>query len=270
MPQHRVQFQPDPSMVEFMSLYGKREKCEAALMLRRWPQGIVCPRCGGKGARRSFKRGNHTYWQCAKCPRQSTVLAGTIFEHTRLPRNSWFLAMHLLTLARSNVSALELKRHLGISYPSAWLLKQTLMEVMRRKEADRRLSWRVELDDAYLGTQRSGGKAGRGSENKDPFIIAVETKEDRKPHLVCLSRQPFTKQAMDGFVGRSLSLPLALYSDGLGCFSAVQGAGIVHHRFVTGGRKKSTEVAELNTCNVVPSNLKTAIAGTYHAFKFGK
>ena len=103
-----------------------------------------------------------------------------------------------------------------------------------------------------------------------PFIIAVQTTEDREPHLVCFSQQPFTKQAMDDFIGRSLSLPLAVCSDGLGCFTAVQGTGIVHHRIVTGGGKKSTEIPQLVACNTILGNLKTALAGTYHAFKFAK
>ena len=46
----------------------------------------------------------------------------------------WFLAMHLMTQAKNNVSALELKRHLGMSYPTAWLLKHKIMQVMANRE----------------------------------------------------------------------------------------------------------------------------------------
>jgi hypothetical protein len=47
------------------------------------------------------------------------VIPGTIFEATQLPLTVWFLAMHLLAQSKNNVSALELKRHLGVSYPTA-------------------------------------------------------------------------------------------------------------------------------------------------------
>ena len=47
------------------------------------------------------------------CREQTTVTSGTVFRATKLPLTSWFLAMHLLTQAKNNVSALELKRHLG-------------------------------------------------------------------------------------------------------------------------------------------------------------
>ena len=97
--------------------------------------------------------------------------------------------MQLLTQAKNNVSALELTRQLGVSYPTAWLMKHKLLEVMRQREDSRQLTGRVEIDDAYLGGQRSGGKAGRGSENKIPFVAAVQTTEDGKAHLVCLSQR---------------------------------------------------------------------------------
>jgi hypothetical protein len=82
-----------------------------------------------------------------------------LFESSRLPLPKWFLAVHLITQAKNSVSALELMRHLGVSYPTAWLVKHKLMEVMRLREDGRRLTGRVEIDDAYLGGELSGGKA---------------------------------------------------------------------------------------------------------------
>ena len=96
-----------------------------------------------------------------------------IFEATKLPLSRWFLAMHLLTRSKNNVAALELMRHLGVCYKTVWLMKHKLMEVMRVREDTRQLDGRVEIDDADLGGERSGGKSGRGSENKVPFVAAV-------------------------------------------------------------------------------------------------
>ncbi len=269
MPQNRVQFQRGLSIAEFMDRYGTEEKCEAAVAGWRWGGGFVCQKCGGP-ARSRFKRNERSYWQCAKCPHQSSVLAGTIFASTKLPLTRWFLAMHLLTQAKNNVSALELKRHLGISYPSAWLMKHKLMAVMRLADEGLRLTGRVEIDDAYLGGRRSGGKTGRGSENKVPFLIALQTTEDFKPHLVCFSQQTFTKEAMERFAAKSLALPLTLFSDGLSCFTAVQGTGVVHRRIVTGGGKEAVELPQFLAVNTVLGNFKTALSGTYHSVKFAK
>jgi len=78
------------------------------------------------------------------------VTCGTIFQSTKRPLTTWFLAMHLLAQAKNNVSALELKRHLGVRYKTAWLIKHKLMEVMREREESRQLDGRVAIDDAYL------------------------------------------------------------------------------------------------------------------------
>jgi hypothetical protein len=101
-------------------------------------------------------------------------MAGTIFAATKLPLTVWFLAMHLLTQAKNNVAALELMRHLGVCYRTAWLVKQKLLQVMVEREAERVLAGRIEIDDAYLGGEHAG-RPGRGSENKIPFVLAVET-----------------------------------------------------------------------------------------------
>ena len=211
-----------------MSLYGTDEQCEAALIARRWPRGFECPRCGVCLARTSFERQGRRYWQCARCQYQCSVLSGTIFESSKLPLTSWFLAMQLLTQSTTNVSALELKRHLGVCCRTAWLVKHKILEGMRLAEADRQLTGRVEIDDAYLGGEHSGGKAGRGSENKVPIVAAVQTTEDGLLHLACLSPRPFTNKAMEEFLARHTALPLTLVSDGLNCFQVAASAGAVH------------------------------------------
>jgi hypothetical protein len=267
MPMNRVQFQRGLSMAEFMEQYGTDAQCEAALVAARWPQGFACPACGGSPSC-SFRRQGRPYWQCASCRYQCSAISGTIFESTKLPLTRWFLAMHLLTQAKNNVSALELKRHLGVSYPTAWLVKHKLMEVMRLREDTRQLSGRVEIDDAYLGGECSDGTTGRGSTNKVPFIAAVQTTEDGKPVLACFAQGPFTKQAVEEFAARSLARPLTVVSDGLGCFTAMAAAG-VHERIITGS-KVSAKLPQFQAVNTVLSNLKTAMAGTYHAVKFAK
>ena len=270
MPMNRVQFQPGLSMRKFLSLYGTEELCEAALIARRWPRGFECPRCGVCDARTSFQRQGRRYWQCAGCQYQCSVLSGTIFEASKLPLTSWFLAMQLLTQSKTNVSALELKRHLGVCYRSAWLVKHKILEGMRLAEADRQLTGRVEIDDAYLGGERSGGKTGRGSENKVPFVAAVQTTEGGQPHLACLSPQPFTNAAMEDFMARHTVLPLTLVSDGLNCFQVATSAGAVHDREITGGGKASVLNEKFKAVNTLIGNVKTALTGTYHAVKFAK
>ncbi len=269
MAMNRVQLQPGLSMVEFMDLYGSDVKCEAAVIESRWPGGFTCPSCGC-GPSSSFRREGRLYFQCTACRHQCSVISGTIFEATKLPLSRWFLAMHLLTQSKNNVAALELKRHLGVCYKTAWLIKHKLMEVMRVREDGRQLDGRVEIDDAYLGGERSGGKAGRGSENKVPFVAAVQTTPDGQPQFVCLRQQPFTHEEVAVFAARSIAPSATVVSDGLWCFGAVQIVGAEHERVVTGGGKASAELPQFRAVNTVLGNLKRALSGTYHAFNFAK
>ena len=269
MAMNKVQFQPGLSMTGFMDLYGSDGKCEAALIESRWPDGFSCPSCSCS-QHSSFRREGRWYFQCTGCRHPCSTIGGTIFEATKLALTRWFLAMHLLTQSKNNVAALELKRHLGVCYKTAWLIKHKLMEVMRVREEGRQLDARVEIDDAYLGGERAGGKVGRGSENKVPFIAAVQTTPDGQPQFMCLRQQPFTGEEVAIFAARSIAPSATVISDGLWCFGAVQIVGAAHERVVTAGGKASTALPQLRAVNTVLGNLKRALGGTYHAFDFAK
>ena len=166
MPMNRIQFQAGLSLAEFLALYGTEAQCEVVLAQARWPAGFQCPRCRCE-RHCVLERNGHKLWQCYRCHHQPTLVAGTVFEATKLPLTKWFLAMFLITQAKNNISALSLKRQLGVSYPTAWLVKHKLMDVMAQRECRRELAGRVEMDDAYLGGERTG-KRGRGAIGRWP------------------------------------------------------------------------------------------------------
>ena len=196
MPINKIQFQPGLSLPDFFAQFGTEAQCEKALEKTRWPSGFVCPGCGGS-KHSLLHRDGEKLWQCSACRKQTSLTAGTIFESTRLPLRLWFLGIYHLSQPKNNVSALELKRLLGINYKAAWRMKHKLMQVMDEREADRVLGERVEVDDAYLGGVHSG-IVGRGAEGKVPFVIAVQTTEDEwRPWYVRLDPLAgFTKKAL--------------------------------------------------------------------------
>ncbi len=79
------------------------------------------------------------------------------------------------------MTALALKRNLGMSYPTAWLLNQKINIAMIRGEATQLLGGPVQLDYAYLGGARGGGKPGRGSDNTTHFVAAVSMNNTDHP-----------------------------------------------------------------------------------------
>ena len=268
---HQVQMQSGLSMVEFMRDYGTEAQCEQVLAASRWPGGFACPTCRCR-LHTSFQRADRGYWQCQRCHHQTTVTAGTIFDSTQLALTVWFLAMHLLTQAKNNVSALELRRQLGVSWRTAWRLKHKLMQVMAERESKRQLSGRVEIDDAYLGGERAGepGKRGRGSPHKIPFVMAVSTTDDRKPHQVVIHCMPLTSEAVRDWANESLSADTQAVSDGLSAFRALRAEVESHLAIVTGSGRASAEHPQFRWVNILLGNLKNALTGTYHAFKFAQ
>jgi hypothetical protein len=179
--------------------------------------------------------------------------------------------MFFLTQNKNNVAILELRRLIGISYRAAWRLKHKLMQVMYEREQTTVLSERIEVDDAYLGGELPGGKVGRGSENKVPFIAAVQTNKQGHPlYAVFSTVKSFCREEVELWARRSLVPSSLVVSDGLWCFQAVEAAGCFHQREVVGKERKSTSMECFRWINTVLGNLKNAITGTYHAFDFDK
>lgn len=266
---NRIQFQRGLSMPEFLKLYGTESQCETALEEARWPEGFVCPCCGEK-TYSVFKVGSHNLYQCKACRHQTSLIAGTLFHKTKLPLSTWFMAIYLISQAKTGLSALALKRYLGVSYPTAWLIHHKLMAAMAEREDQYLLNGQIQVDDAYLGGERTGGKAGRGSENKVPFIAAISLDDQGHPRYVKLTPVTgFTLKAVAAWAQERLMPDCYVYSDGLACFSGVTAAGCHHHVIVNGGRKPA-ELPEFLWINTVLGNLKTSLGGCYHAFKFSK
>ena len=148
-------------------------------------------------------------------------------------------------------------------------MKHKLLQVMVEREAHRVLTGRVEIDDAYLGGERPG-KPGRGSENKIPFVVAVQTTDDGQPVVARMNRIAFTKDAIQAWAHTALAAAAHVISDALHCFKAVAGEVASHTAIVVGSGRQAVTRPEFRRVNTVLSNLKTAISGTYHAFKFAK
>ena len=134
MAMNRVQFQSGMSLFELFEQFGTEAQCEAALERARWPQGFRCPRCGGAAHCVLRVRARKTF-QCNLCHHQSSLIAATLFEGTKLALRVWFLAIYLISQAKTGLSALALKRDLGVSYPTAWLMHHKLRQAMVTREA---------------------------------------------------------------------------------------------------------------------------------------
>lgn len=265
-----VQFQKGLSLTEFQARYGTEAGCEQALETSRWPAGFCCPKCGQRAHRR-FRRQSRLYLECTECHHQTSLIANTIFASSKLTLRLWFQAIYVLTQTKNNVAALELKRHLGVCYRTAWRLKHKLMQVMQSREEGRTLSGLIQMDDAYLGGERMGGKAGRGSENKQAFVIAVSTTTDHRPlRVVIRTVSSFTTAAMTRFYTHHVVSGSDVYSDGLASFAVAEQHDLAHSVIKAQSPRTAAKIPAMRWVNTVLSNVKRSLDGTYHAIKFKK
>lgn len=268
MSTNRIQFQPGVSLTAFFQRFGTRAQCQLALFDMRWPNGFACPKCASSEFSR-HERGTRLLLQCCQCRRQTSLTAGTVFDASKLPLTTWFLAIHLLTQSKTGMSALQLMRDLGVSYRSAWLLKHKLMQVMLGQERERKLETLVQIDDVFVGGERQGGGRGRVAPNKVRVVAAVQTTGKGKALLTRLDVVPnWQKSTIARWAAKALSAGTHVVSDGLATFTAVKDAGFTHEPVIVSSTGKAAgQHPRFLAVNTTLGNLKTWIASTFKGFK---
>ena len=133
--------------VQFLDWFHSEQACREYLEKLRWPDGLVCPKCG---VITQVDRSSRARLICPACRHQATVTAGTIFDKTRTELRVWFAAIWYITNQKHGVSALGLQRVLGLgSYETAWTMLHRLRRAMVRPDRDL-LAGEVEVDETYL------------------------------------------------------------------------------------------------------------------------
>lgn len=162
--------------------------------------------------------------------------------------------------------------HLGVSYRTAWLVKHKLMAVMFEQERDRRFEGVVQVDDAFLGGERTGGKRGRGSENKVPLIAAAQTTGDGQAIYVRLDVLPDWKvPTVARWAVKALMPSTHVVGDGLASFVGVKSAACSHEPIIhnSGTAKANVQHARFMAINTLLGNLKMWMNTTFRGSKTG-
>jgi len=156
------------------------EAARAYLESIRWPNGPVCPHCGG------FERINKLHgkshrpglYKCYDCRSQFTVTVGTLFERSRIPLHKWFQAVYFLCSSKKGMSSHQLHRMLEVTYKTAWFMTHRIREAMRDGTLAEKMGaggGAVEVDETFWGNKKPRGqKKGRGYAHKEKILSLVE------------------------------------------------------------------------------------------------
>lgn len=145
-----------------------------------WPEGPICPHCGGIERISAIKPNPAKKVRiglkfCGQCRRQFTVRVGTIFEDSHLPMTKWLQAIYLICTSKKGISAHQLHRTLEITYKSAWFLAHRVREAMRSGD----LSpfgfggGIVEVDETFIGRIK-GAPRKRAFHHKMKVLALVD------------------------------------------------------------------------------------------------
>lgn len=156
---------------------------------RVWPEGPVCPHCGGverisKMQGKSTRMGLHKCYQCRK---PFTVRMGTIFESSKVPLHVWLQAMYLIAGSKKGISSNQLARTLGLTVKTAWFLSHRIREAMREGGLAPfgTGGGAVEVDETYIGRKAGAGnpKGGWGHKMTVLGLVDRETGRSRLFHV---------------------------------------------------------------------------------------
>jgi transposase-like protein len=144
---------------------------------RIWPEGPVCPHCGGV-ERISLMGGKSTrvgLYKCYQCRKPFTVKIGTIFEASHVALNIWLQAMYLIAGSKKGISSNQLHRILGVTLKTAWFMSHRIREAMQTDEAWPMggLGAVVEADETFIGRE-AGKKVNKGFWHKMKVVALVE------------------------------------------------------------------------------------------------
>ncbi len=139
------------TLQQAIKCYSDIDVCQRELVAARWPDGVVCPTCGG---RKVGYLANQRRWQCAErhSRRQFSVKVGTIFEDSPIGLDKWFVAIWLIGSAKNGISSYEIHRAIGVTQKSAWFMLHRIRLAMQTQSFDK-MGGTVEVDETFIGAK---------------------------------------------------------------------------------------------------------------------
>jgi transposase-like protein len=248
----------DLPITKFQEKFGTEEACREHLFQKKWPKGFICPRCGHV---EYYLVERNNLYQCAKCKKQTSLTAGTLLHRTHLPLTKWFWAIYLISRDKRGCSALTLKNMIQVSYPTAWLLFQKIRSAMAAKERDYILNGIVVIDDAYYGGVIENKKRGRGTEQAK-VLVSISLNKMGAPLFAKMKVvEDLKSETVATIVSEMIEKGSVLRSDSYNSLATLKD---YVHEIVVASKDKEQAKTILKWANVIISNSKAYILGTYH------
>jgi transposase-like protein len=271
--------QEPTTLQEAILYFSDPVNCREYLVVRRWPDGVTCPRCGSKDVLFLEK---YNRWHCREkhAAPQFTLKTGTIFEDSPLGLDKWLAAMWQVVNCKNGVSSCETARAIGVTQKSAWFMDHRIRFALHHGSFEKMMSGHVEADESFIGAKarnmhadvRARRITGTGGKDKTAVMGILERGKDGKQSkvrtTVIASRK---KKALQAEVRKHVEAGSALYTDAL---KSYDGLNEFQHGVVDHAVKYVDGQIHTNGLENFWSLLKRGINGTYvsvepfHLFRY--
>ena len=174
------QNQSATKLIEFFKRFPDENSCKSTFKEYREKAGVKCKKC--QGLDHYWLKSKELY-ECKSCHFRMSLKSGTVMKNSKLPYQYWFIALHLVTVTKKTLSALEMQRQLGHKYyEPIWAMMHKMRRSMSKRDDLYHLDSNVELDegfysiafslwiDEFTGKQEEL-KRGKGSQKKAKVLV---------------------------------------------------------------------------------------------------
>src|SRR5260221_2126404 len=254
-------------LIDVTTKFKSDEDCLDYIEAMRWPKGEVgCVHCGEVGRISKITRENKgknkrtRLYQCLACSKQFSATSGTIFNDTHLALTKWFMAIAMICEAKKGMSALQLQRHLGVNYRTAWHLAHRIREAMQ--DGASLLTGVVEVDETYLVPKKPRKGRPYVKKQKEDVVLGLRERGGRL-RLIPIVDAKMT--SIEPEILKHVSKNAILHTDESAVYHII-GKRHWGGRHRTINHKSAYAIGDLHTNTVENafSLLKRGVYGTFH------
>lgn len=244
------------TLKDFQAMFPDDNACLDYLRHELYPEVIECDGCG-KDAR-YYRITTRKVYSCEHCGYQISPTTDTIFHKSPTPLTLWFYAIYLMAQTRGGISAKQIERETGVTYKTAWRMCKQIRSMLLDNSAS--LSGDVEADESYFGGKATGGKRGRGSENKTAVFGMAQRRGQIKAVVV-----PNVKGAtINPIIQDAVVSSSTIHTDEFQIYNRLNHLGYTHHRVMHSAKIYVSGNVHTNTIEGFWSLIKRGIGGVYH------
>jgi hypothetical protein len=160
------------SLQQAILYFADPKNCREYLVARRWPDGVICPRCGSKNVLFLEK---YNRWNCREkhAAPQFTLKTQTIFEDSPIGLDKWLTAMWMIVNCKNGISSWEISRALKVTQKSAWFMDHRIRLALQSGTIYKMggPGSEIESDETFVGGKAKNMSASRRAQ----FKVARET-----------------------------------------------------------------------------------------------